>query len=107
SARHSLSILFLHVRADHQLCTLPLHDALPISIEENMALASCRGIPRRLSGAVKASMRDEFRGRLETLGLGLENRLTDRIGLLSRSEEHTSELQSRENLVCRLLLEKK
>src|SRR5690606_41982324 len=27
--------------------------------------------------------------------------------LLSRSEEHTSELQSRENLVCRLLLEKK
>src|SRR5690606_40130932 len=28
-------------------------------------------------------------------------------GLPSRSEEHTSELQSRENLVCRLLLEKK
>src|SRR5690606_40293048 len=28
-------------------------------------------------------------------------------GLASRSEEHTSELQSRENLVCRLLLEKK
>src|SRR5690606_39479667 len=29
------------------------------------------------------------------------------IGVLVRSEEHTSELQSRENLVCRLLLEKK
>src|SRR5690606_40712047 len=29
------------------------------------------------------------------------------IGHLQRSEEHTSELQSRENLVCRLLLEKK
>src|SRR5436309_4947705 len=28
-------------------------------------------------------------------------------GYISRSEEHTSELQSRENLVCRLLLEKK
>src|SRR5690606_41752652 len=28
-------------------------------------------------------------------------------GRLGRSEEHTSELQSRENLVCRLLLEKK
>src|SRR5690606_41237182 len=28
-------------------------------------------------------------------------------GYVSRSEEHTSELQSRENLVCRLLLEKK
>src|SRR5436309_8612701 len=30
-----------------------------------------------------------------------------RTATLSRSEEHTSELQSRENLVCRLLLEKK
>src|SRR5436309_9397410 len=29
------------------------------------------------------------------------------VGLAVRSEEHTSELQSRENLVCRLLLEKK
>src|SRR6266700_6571555 len=29
------------------------------------------------------------------------------VGLRPRSEEHTSELQSRENLVCRLLLEKK
>src|SRR5207302_9783292 len=29
------------------------------------------------------------------------------LGVLARSEEHTSELQSRENLVCRLLLEKK
>src|SRR5690606_40824848 len=29
------------------------------------------------------------------------------VGTLSRSEEHTSELQSRENLVCRLLLEKR
>src|SRR5690606_41220934 len=29
------------------------------------------------------------------------------IGKITRSEEHTSELQSRENLVCRLLLEKK
>src|SRR5436309_7792688 len=32
---------------------------------------------------------------------------TERRHLLDRSEEHTSELQSRENLVCRLLLEKK
>src|SRR5690606_41684197 len=30
-----------------------------------------------------------------------------RVGVRARSEEHTSELQSRENLVCRLLLEKK
>src|SRR2546422_1774254 len=32
---------------------------------------------------------------------------TSRIGVLNRSEEHTSELQSRLHLVCRLLLEKK
>src|SRR2546430_17710516 len=31
----------------------------------------------------------------------------ERAGLLARSEEHTSELQSQSNLVCRLLLEKK
>src|SRR2546430_3411901 len=31
----------------------------------------------------------------------------DRVGVLDRSEEHTSELQSQSNLVCRLLLEKK
>src|SRR5690606_40163111 len=31
----------------------------------------------------------------------------NQVGRLERSEEHTSELQSRENLVCRLLLEKK
>src|SRR2546427_4517466 len=33
--------------------------------------------------------------------------LVDRCGALLRSEEHTSELQSQSNLVCRLLLEKK
>src|SRR5436309_12359585 len=31
----------------------------------------------------------------------------EKVGMVVRSEEHTSELQSRENLVCRLLLEKK
>src|SRR5690606_42050647 len=34
-------------------------------------------------------------------------RIADQVGRLDRSEEHTSELQSREKLVCRLLLEKK
>src|SRR3712207_7235927 len=41
---------------------------------------------------------------------GAELTLADRVGeesLISRSEEHTSELQSRQYLVCRLLLEKK
>src|SRR5436309_5465602 len=38
---------------------------------------------------------------------GPASRNSNRFSSLSRSEEHTSELQSRENLVCRLLLEKK
>src|SRR5690606_40455416 len=42
----------------------------------------------------------EFTSELRRLGPGDEL-------LIERSEEHTSELQSRENLVCRLLLEKK
>src|SRR5690606_39992790 len=41
------------------------------------------------------------------LGGGLELALACRYRLAVRSEEHTSELQSRENIVCRLLLEKK
>src|SRR6266511_3029738 len=40
-------------------------------------------------------------------GTFVTRRLGARIGIGPRSEEHTSELQSRENLVCRLLLDKK
>src|SRR5436309_5032447 len=42
-----------------------------------------------------------------SLELKKEARSSSRAFFFSRSEEHTSELQSRENLVCRLLLEKK
>src|SRR2546430_8626145 len=44
---------------------------------------------------------------LETLGGPGRQILERRFGLGTRSEEHTSELQSQSNLVCRLLLEKK
>src|SRR3712207_8102446 len=51
---------------------------------------------------------------IDTVSLGLSDLLTIRIlnlnyarGIAPRSEEHTSELQSRQYLVCRLLLEKK
>src|SRR5690606_40061362 len=40
-------------------------------------------------------------------GPRVSDRIRGRVEALPRSEEHTSELQSRENLVCRLLLEKK
>src|SRR5699024_12797449 len=42
-----------------------------------------------------------------TLGDKIGHRLMFMIGVMIRSEEHTSELQSRFDLVCRLLLEKK
>ena len=63
-----------------------------LTIEENMALAQRRGTFRNLGRAVKASMREGFRERLATLGLGLENRLTDRIGLLSGGQRQAVSL---------------
>src|SRR5690606_40183974 len=54
-----------------------------------------------------ADLRDAegARGRAAQSSLTAADR--DRNGAFGRSEEHTSELQSRENIVCRLLLEKK
>ena len=63
-----------------------------LTIEENMALAHARGQRRGLGKAVKAAMREDFRARLATLGLGLENRLTDRIGLLSGGQRQAVSL---------------
>ncbi|WP_285274873.1 ABC transporter ATP-binding protein [Halopseudomonas bauzanensis] len=63
-----------------------------LTIEENLALAQQRGQRRGLRRAVQTSMRDEFRERLSTLGLGLENRLTDRIGLLSGGQRQAVSL---------------
>src|SRR5207302_7551243 len=69
-----------------EIYTLSLHDALPISHEVLSSGFNTKKIVARAAADVVA---------------------WDQLGCLSRSEEHTSELQSRENLVCRLLLEKK
>ena len=63
-----------------------------LTIEENMALAQQRGLRRGLRRAVKPAERDMFRERLATLGLGLENRLSDRIGLLSGGQRQAVSL---------------
>ncbi|GAA3992319.1 ABC transporter ATP-binding protein [Comamonas faecalis] len=63
-----------------------------LTIEENMALAQRRGALRNLSRAVKTQMREGWRERLATLGLGLESRLTDRIGLLSGGQRQAVSL---------------
>ncbi len=63
-----------------------------LTIEENMALAYQRGATRGLRFAVKGDMRELFKERLSILGLGLENRLTDRIGLLSGGQRQAVSL---------------
>ena len=54
-----------------------------LTIEQNLALALRRGARRGLSSGVKRADRRIFRNKLHRLGLGLENRLGDRVGLLS------------------------
>jgi putative ABC transport system ATP-binding protein len=63
-----------------------------LSIEENLALAAARGLRRGLGRAVDRGARDLFRGRLSALGLGLENRLGDRMGLLSGGQRQAVSL---------------
>lgn len=53
------------------------------TIEQNLALAARRGLPRGLAPGVRHADRAAFRDRLAELGLGLEQRLADPVGLLS------------------------
>src|SRR2546427_9347715 len=92
---------FFNDTATTEIYTLSLHDALPISfgggpLVAGVALEVVRTI------ADPAFLAD-VRRKAEWLGAHLARPL----GLATRSEEHTSELQSQSNLVCRLLLEKK
>ena len=54
-----------------------------MQLEENLALAKRRGQKRGLSWGVTKEDREEFRTRLKSLGLGLEDRMTAKVGLLS------------------------
>ena len=57
--------------------------ASSMTIEENLSMAELRGQPRGLSWGVTKKGRERFRELLKTLELGLENRLRDRVSLLS------------------------
>ena len=54
-----------------------------MQIEENLALAARRGQPRGLQWGITALERADYRELLKTLDLGLEDRLTAKVGLLS------------------------
>src|SRR5258707_7373697 len=90
----ALLFFFFNDTATTEIYTLSLHDALPISRHRP---ATPRG------GCLSA--RTDRAARLERRREGARGRLPGRRAV--RSEEHTSELQSRQYLVCRLLLEKK
>src|SRR5690606_41486026 len=95
--------------ATTHLYALSLHDALPIS---GVCL---RHFPQEVAGRVAGKRLDDdvaglaWRRHIRPVyELDLADGLVRQRGIgFRRSEEHTSELQSRENLVCRLLLEKK
>jgi len=57
--------------------------AADMQIEENLALAARRGMKRGLSWNVKNSDREMYREKLKILGLGLEDRMETKVGLLS------------------------
>src|SRR5256885_13165431 len=81
------SFFFFNDTATTEIYTLSLHDALPISAPDPRGRAACGGRPGLRAVALRSLVRRARR--------------------LHRSEEHTSELQSPCNIVCRLLLEKK
>ncbi|MBQ8857645.1 MAG: ABC transporter ATP-binding protein [Lachnospiraceae bacterium] len=57
--------------------------AATMQIEENLALAARRGIARGLKSGINSKEREEYREMLKQLNLGLEDRLTTKVGLLS------------------------
>src|SRR3712207_7728602 len=92
---------FFNDTATTEIYTLSLHDALPICALSNPFGGDAQRrhavVPDSTGLALDAK---EFR---EQVGLRVGEQRVE----LPRSEEHTSELQSRQYLVCRLLLEKK
>ena len=75
-----------------------------LTIEENMALAWRRGAKRGLRFALNKTLRELFREKLSILKLGLENRLADRIGLLSGGQRQAVSLLMASLQPSRILL---
>src|SRR2546428_10196047 len=95
---NSQFVFFFNDTATTEIYTLSLHDALPISGRGR------RGRPRRRRRVRRARRRGGGRRALPPRRAAAQPRPQPG---RRRSEEHTSELQSRSDLVCRLLLEKK
>src|SRR5207237_9774437 len=94
-------VSFTHSSTPH-IYPLSLHDALPIFEDQKSAVRSLADLLKPTSASHVAPRTKQVFGKLRPI-------LLEEIGKAAdpRSEEHTSELQSHLNLVCRLLLEKK
>src|SRR5688572_32443903 len=92
--------LFSDSTSTADVCTLSLHDALPIStavaIPLMLVALFAMGVHSTFFGPIKYAILPQHLHKDEVLA---------GTGLVERSEEHTSELQSQSKLVCRLLLE--
>ena len=78
--------------------------AATMQIEENLALAARRGKARGLKAGITASERKEYRELLKILDLGLEDRLTAKVGLLSGGQRQALTLLMASLVKPKLLL---
>src|SRR5207244_12226116 len=99
---HTLS---LHPPPPPQIYTLSLHDAIPISLGPSARRAEAAQRPARHRRRARRAA--PFASPSESSRRTREWRHRAPGSSVARSEEHTSELQSPDHLVCRLLLEKK
>src|SRR3712207_7181733 len=96
-----MCLFFFNDTATTEIYTLSLHDALPIWEQLLDELAERSGLEDGLrAGLSRLPAQDAAALLARELG-------REQLECFVRSEEHTSELQSRQYLVCRLLLEKK
>src|SRR5690606_40843214 len=98
---------FMTATATSEIYTLSLHDALPISLRLYVNRHLFLGLYEYECMFAHYPAGAFYKKHLDAFKSGINRRLSTVLYLNPRSEEHTSELQSRENLVCRLLLEKK
>src|SRR3712207_8337660 len=98
---------FFNDTATTEIYTLSLHDALPISLDSKVNTRATAPFSGRGSPRWRRALIDRDVPRAAKRGRTRRCRSRRNASRSVRSEEHTSELQSRQYLVCRLLLEKK
>ena len=78
--------------------------AAGMQIEENLALAARRGLRRTLRPGIRKAEREEYRQRLQELGLGLDTRLSAKVGTLSGGQRQALTLLMATMVPPKLLL---